>query len=96
MPLHLQTSPYRDSDDLAKDLLPTIVFLCCLSVLGFLGNSLVCYVFCVRLRAGPQNCLIVVLTVLDLLSCTVALPGEIAHLVYYNTFDDKHLCKFTR
>ncbi|XP_005097345.1 uncharacterized protein LOC101851575 [Aplysia californica] len=84
------------NDDIARTLIPAMAFFGILMVIGIVGNSLVCYVFCRRLQPGTQNYLIVFLAVFDLLSCTIAMPNEIADMRYFYVFDSEPACKIMR
>lgn len=84
------------NDERARTLIPAMVVLGLLMVIGIVGNSLVCYVFCCRLKSGTQNFLIVGLAVLDLLSCLLAIPNEIADMRFYFVYQSAVACKIMR
>lgn len=84
------------NDERAKTLIPAMTILGLLMLVGIVGNSLVCYVFCCRLKSGTQNFLIVCLAVLDLLSCVIGMPNEIADMRFYYIFESVGSCKIMR
>lgn len=79
-----------------KTLIPCTVYIGVLIFIGFIGNSLVFYVFGFRLKRSPQNFFILLLGVLDLLSCTIGLPAEITDVTLHFKFDSPALCKTMR
>ncbi|BFZ14611.1 hypothetical protein BsWGS_17650 [Bradybaena similaris] len=79
-----------------RTLIPCTVYIGVLIVIGFIGNSLVFYVFGFRLKRSPQNFFILLLGVLDLLSCTIGLPAEITDVTLHFKFDSPTLCKTMR
>nr|KAG5712473.1 hypothetical protein BaRGS_011447 [Batillaria attramentaria] len=64
--------------------------------LGVLGNSLVLYVYNRRLRKGTIRWFIQALAVFDLLSCLVAIPGEIVDMRINYTFGHSPMCQVLR
>ncbi|CAG5121357.1 unnamed protein product [Candidula unifasciata] len=84
------------NDERARTLIPAMTILAIMMLVGIVGNGLVCYVFCCRLKPGTQNFLIVCLAVLDLLSCIVGMPNEIADMRFYYIFESVGSCKIMR
>ncbi|XP_046567839.1 rhodopsin, GQ-coupled-like [Haliotis rubra] len=84
------------NDEIATTLIPAMVCIGVLMVSGFIGNTLVWYVFSTKLKHSTQNFLFVILAIFDLMSCCVAMPTEIADMRYYFTFDSVIACKILR
>ena len=84
------------NDDVTRTLLPAMVCLGLLAVLGAVGNTLVCYVFCRRFRASTQNILIVCLAAIDLVSCCISIPTEIVDMHHTYTYTSAVGCKVAR
>ena len=59
-------------------LIPLIVYLSLISICGTLGNCLVCHVY--KTKYGPSNCrlFVICLSAIDLFSCVLVIPFEIA------------------
>ncbi|XP_046373158.1 uncharacterized protein LOC124146747 [Haliotis rufescens] len=76
--------------------LPVILFLAILMLVGFVGNSLVCYVYLVKFKASSLRCYILALATFDLATCVVCIPVEIADIRYNYTFGQYTLCKMLR
>ncbi len=81
------------NDAMTVTLLPAILYVAVMMLVGFLGNSLVVYVFVFRFRKGTQNFLITFLAIFDLISCLVAMPTEIVDIRYFYMFDSAFACK---
>ncbi|XP_046580947.1 D(2) dopamine receptor-like [Haliotis rubra] len=87
----------RDYDDRhALQVLPAILCLAVLMLLGFLGNSLVCYVYIVKFKPSPTNRYIIALAIFDLINCGICIPHEIADMRYRYTLARYGLCKVMR
>ncbi|KAL8578438.1 hypothetical protein ACOMHN_014937 [Nucella lapillus] len=84
------------NDEIARDLIPAMVYLAVLMLLGIVGNILVCFVFFFRLRMTTQDFLIIALAVFDLLSCFIAMPTEIVDMRYFLMFDNEFACRLLR
>ncbi|XP_071091768.1 orexin receptor type 2-like [Haliotis cracherodii] len=76
--------------------LPVILFLAILVLVGFAGNSLVCYVYLVKFKESSLRCYILALATFDLATCVVCIPVEIADIRYNYTFGQYTLCKMLR
>lgn len=76
-------------------LIPLIVYLSLICVCGSLGNSLVCYVY--KTKYGPSNCrsFVIGLSVIDLFSCAVVIPFEIAVVLREYTFQSEIVCQIS-
>lgn len=59
-----------------QTMIPAIVFLAFLAVTGFIGNSLVIYVYSRRLQWSATRILIIAIAILDLIANVVAIPGK--------------------
>lgn len=80
-------------------LLPVIIFVFCLMLLGFIGNSLVCYVHMtpkVRARRTTQRTFILTLAIFDILNCVLVIPFEISDMWNQYTFQSNYTCKIFR
>ncbi|XP_046362429.2 orexin receptor type 2-like [Haliotis rufescens] len=87
----------RDYDDrYALQVLPAILFLAILTLVGFVGNSLVCYVYIVKFKPSPTNSYIIALAIFDLVNCSICIPHEIADMRYSYTFAQYGFCKVIR
>jgi hypothetical protein len=84
------------NDEVAMELLPVMLFIGLLMTIGVVGNSLVCYVFCFRLRMNTQNFLIVTLAVFDCLTSLLSMPMEIEALRYFYSYDSDSKCRLLR
>ncbi|KAI8776534.1 octopamine receptor [Biomphalaria glabrata] len=83
------------NDEIARTLLPVMLFLASLGLIGLIGNSLVCYIFARKFSRGSQNFLVICLAVFDLHTCLLTLPYEIIDLRFYAfyVFDSDYICK---
>ncbi|XP_041361171.1 cholecystokinin receptor type A-like [Gigantopelta aegis] len=73
--------------------LPAIVFLAAITVVGFIGNIIVCYIYLAKFKVSTTRCFVVTLAFFDLLTCCVAIPGQLADLSQNYTFKNVKLCK---
>ena len=76
--------------------LPVIVFLATLVVVGTLGNLLVCGVYWNKLYKASSHYFILSLAILDLFSCLIGIPTEIADLRFPYMFYAPAACKLLR
>ncbi|XP_055896121.1 prostaglandin E2 receptor EP4 subtype-like isoform X1 [Biomphalaria glabrata] len=98
------TSHYMDSDEYLHELnltftaliLPAIIVLAVFMVIGIIGNGLVLYVYCRRMKTGTITRYIQGLAIFDLLSCSLAIPGEIIDMTNNYTFGSNPLCQIVR
>uniref|UniRef100_A0A2C9LN84 G-protein coupled receptors family 1 profile domain-containing protein n=1 Tax=Biomphalaria glabrata TaxID=6526 RepID=A0A2C9LN84_BIOGL len=84
------------NDVKARLYLPVTVFLGVLIVVGTIGNATVCLVYCKRRTRVSSHYFILYLAALDLVTCVVGMPTEIADLVLPYTFDSPWACKVLR
>nr|KAG5707165.1 hypothetical protein BaRGS_017849 [Batillaria attramentaria] len=76
--------------------IPVIVFLIVLIVTGTLGNLLVCCVYWRKPYKASSHYFILSLAILDLFSCLIGLPTEIADLSFPYIFNMPVACKVLR
>ncbi|GAB1609261.1 C3a anaphylatoxin chemotactic receptor-like [Argonauta hians] len=76
--------------------LPAVIYICILMFIGTVGNVIVCYIFCFRMRKTTTNCFILTLGVFDLLCCSIGMPTEFIDLRYPYMFPSGLLCKMLR
>lgn len=79
-----------------KRLVPTIVFLSTISAFGMFGNIMVIRLYRKRYKISNAYYFILCLSAVDLFSCCVAIPLEIATLLKQYNFDQLWLCKLSR
>ena len=81
--------------DVVSRLIPLIVYLALICVCGTLGNSLVCYVY--KTRYGPSNCrtFVICLSTIDLFSCLLVIPFEIAVVLKEYNFQEEIICRIS-
>jgi hypothetical protein len=84
------------NDNMATTLLPVFVYAVLLMVLGAVGNSIVCYVYYYKWKATTAKCFIVCLAMLDLTTCVVCIPMELAMLRQPYLLDSTVVCKLER
>ncbi|XP_059155165.1 uncharacterized protein LOC131940492 isoform X3 [Physella acuta] len=76
--------------------LPAIVVLGILMLIGGVGNSLVLYVYTWKKNCGTITRFIQALAMFDLLSCCIAIPGEIIDMTNNYTFGRNIFCQSVR
>ncbi|XP_067666072.1 orexin receptor type 2-like [Haliotis asinina] len=80
----------------AKQKLGAILSIGIVLLVGFLGNILVCVVYHLKFPPSTSKYFIMTLAIFDLLSCTIALPGEIIDLRFDYHFNIPTLCRIMR
>lgn len=80
----------------AKQKLGAILFIGIVLLVGFLGNMLVCIVYHLKFAPSTSKYFIMSLAIFDLLSCTIALPGEIIDLRFDYHFNIPTFCRVMR
>ena len=85
----------RDSE-VAMLLTPVVAFVSIVMTSGVIGNSLVCYICYVKWKERKIKYFIGTLATLDLLTCCVCMPMEIAMLSHPFILDIDALCKLQR
>jgi hypothetical protein len=76
--------------------IPLTLFLVILSVTGFIGNALVCFIYGRVYKISNSRTFILSLAVVDLLTCTIGIPMEIATLLDQYQFESPWTCKISR
>ena len=79
------------------DLMTPSIFVRFLTILGFLGNILVLFVYSVKYKPSVYRTIILTLAVYDALLCGITLPFEVYDMHNKFTFqDDEWVCTFFR
>ncbi|XP_076436806.1 uncharacterized protein LOC143276225 [Babylonia areolata] len=86
----------QKNEEFAMLVLPAIVCLGVLFVVGVTGNSMVLYVYNRKFQKGTIRWFVQALAIFDLLSCLVAIPGEIIDMCINYTFGSSPMCKVLR
>ena len=81
------------NDEKAVALIPAMVVLAFLSVLGLLGNSMVCFFYGCKSKTTPATCFILALAIFDMIACSVAIPVEIADMRFFYMFESAEACR---
>lgn len=84
------------NDQAALRFLPVIIFLFLLMICGIFGNVLVCIVYIRKRTKLSPDYFILNLAFLDLLTCIIGIPVEIADLRYPYMFYAPAACKLLR
>ncbi|XP_069117276.1 cholecystokinin receptor type A-like [Argopecten irradians] len=80
-------------------LLPVIIVVGVLMLLGFVGNSLVCYVYnspTIKKRKTTKRVFILTLAIFDILNCVLVMPFEIYDMRNQHYFQSTEVCKMFR
>ena len=77
-------------------MIPAMVYITLLTILGLVGNPLVCYYYILKEQKSSHTFFIVVLTIYDLITCAISMPTAIADLALYYTFENDLACKLLR
>ena len=96
----IETEKFKTLEQLnnerATQRLPTILFLCILIVTGVIGNSIVLLVYGLKYSPSTFRVYILSLAVIDLLSCTIAIPLELVDNLLPLMFYSEGVCKVGR
>ena len=84
------------NDEKLKLMIPALVYITVLMIVGFIGNLMVCYFYGCKTRTTIHTIFICILAVYDLVVCAVAMPTEIADIVFFYTFENNVACKILR
>ncbi|XP_062615183.1 orexin receptor type 2-like [Saccostrea cucullata] len=84
------------NDEAALRFLPVTLFLVILMVIGTAGNVIVGIIYTKRRKKTTSDFFILNLAFLDLLTCAIGIPMEIADLSFSYTFDAPAACKILR
>ncbi|XP_067663503.1 orexin receptor type 2-like [Haliotis asinina] len=99
MPLNLTENDISDvlrrhDNAYAIQTLPAILYLAILMILGFVGNSIVCYIYLFKFQSvTTTSYFVVALAVLDLLNCITNIPFEIVDLRHNFTLGTSVVCR---
>ncbi|KAH9491994.1 hypothetical protein Btru_029588 [Bulinus truncatus] len=74
-------------------MIPSIIYLIILGLVGFIGNSLVLFVYSRKFSRTPTRIFILSIASFDLITNTVVIPGEIYDLFHLWDFDKVYICK---
>ena len=85
-----------ENDRNAIRLLPVILYVAILMVFGFMGNSVVFYVYRMKSKQTTKGVFIYTLAVLDLMNCCFSMPFEIVDLRNQYCFHSGVFCKIMR
>ncbi|XP_041361137.1 neuromedin-U receptor 2-like [Gigantopelta aegis] len=77
-------------------LVPVVVFAGLFLIVGILGNLLVCFICGCRLRQNVTNTFVFSLAAVDLVSCVLCIPVDIAELRMPYSFSFPAFCKLLR
>lgn len=80
----------------AKQHVGGVVFIAVLMVIGFVGNLHVLFVYAFRMKPSNHRTFILVLGIMDFMSCTVGMPFIIVDLRNPLTFTISSACKLLR
>lgn len=81
------------NDAMTQAVLPVTTFVGIETVLGFLGNLLVIYVFSCRYHVCNFRYFVLCMAFLDLTSCLTTMPGEMLTQTHWYTYKWNHICK---
>lgn len=84
------------NDEMAKQMIPVMVFLSVLMIFGIIGNIAVSYYYGWKARRSSGSLFILTLSVYDLLLCTLSVPIEILDMRFFYIFKYGAACKFMR
>ncbi|XP_041361551.1 orexin receptor type 2-like [Gigantopelta aegis] len=84
------------NDEFALTIISAIVFLAAILVVGFVGNIIVCYIYLAKFKVSTTRCFVVTLALFDLLTCCIAIPGELVDMRENYTLRNVGMCKILR
>lgn len=76
--------------------IPLALFLIVLSVTGFLGNVLVCFIYGRVYKISNSRTFIICLAVVDLFTCAIGIPMELVTSMDQYQFHSPWVCKISR
>lgn len=95
-----ETSNFKNREeqnhDIAMQRLPTVIFLGILIIIGMIGNIIVIVVYTRKYPSTTFKFYILALAVIDLLTCCISMPFEIADNVLPFLFFDETVCQVGR
>ncbi|XP_071162114.1 alpha-2A adrenergic receptor-like [Mytilus edulis] len=86
----------RLNDEKVVVLLPVIILVFLMMLIGIIGNTIVCIVYIFKIKRAPSHYFILYLAILDLVSCSIGMPSELADLFQPFVFPSAAACKFLR
>ncbi|XP_041369966.1 histamine H1 receptor-like [Gigantopelta aegis] len=86
----------KHNQQFANLMLPAMGLLGTLMGIGLIGNLLVLYIYQAKLKHNTTRSFVLTLAMVDLISCTVAMPGEIVDMLQNYTFGTSPACKMMR
>lgn len=84
------------NDEKLTLMIPAIIYIIVLMISGFIGNVMVCFYYGCKAKMTTNTIFICVLAFYDLVVCVIAMPTEIADIVYFYTFESDPACKILR
>ena len=84
------------NENKSRILVPVVVFAGIFLLVGIIGNLLVCVICGCRLRQNVTNTFVFSLAAVDLVSCVLCIPVDIAELRMPYTFSFPAFCKLLR
>lgn len=84
------------SDERALQLLPVFVVFALVFIVGLFGNLLTVYIYWTKFKATWSRTAIVALGIFDLMSCLIAIPGEVVDLRFSFNYESDVMCRVSR
>ncbi|KAL3864658.1 hypothetical protein ACJMK2_006322 [Sinanodonta woodiana] len=81
------------NSDFVKAVLPVTVFVGIEACIGFIGNSLVLYVFSFKYHKCNFKYFVLFLALIDLTSCLTTIPGEMVTQSFWYIYPVSEICK---
>ncbi|KAH3818141.1 hypothetical protein DPMN_119737 [Dreissena polymorpha] len=102
VPINDTISPDHDvliqelNDKMADLMVPATVFISTMLVLSLVGNPMVCYYYGAKTKLTTNTFFIVILALYDVIVCAISIPGVIADMQFFYTFENNVACKVLR
>lgn len=84
------------NDEKLRLMIPALIYIIFLMICGFIGNLMVCFYYGFKTKITTNSIFICVLAIYDLIVCAIAMPTEIADIVFFYTFQSNVACKILR
>ncbi|XP_052213960.1 probable G-protein coupled receptor No18 isoform X2 [Dreissena polymorpha] len=84
------------NDKMADQMVPATVFISTMMVLSLVGNPMVCYYYGAKTKLTTNTFFIVILALYDVIVCAISVPGVIADMKFFYTFENNVACKLLR
>ncbi|XP_060598340.1 D(2) dopamine receptor-like [Ruditapes philippinarum] len=78
-----------------KRQIPLMIYLIVISMIGIVGNSLVCYVFAKNVSRSTYRIFVTFVSSVDLFTCCICLSLHFVMQFYRYTYDNKWICKIS-